>query len=232
MAPPTALSHSLQQTAVYNHVGAELQSRRPASNYGTLNDIRVGGNPGARGNLRGALAFDLSHIPAGSTIHSVSLTLNGNLVVGSGGTYLDFELFSLDGDLVETEATWNRASVGDEWTTPGGDFGGLSLSTLFGQNTTGLKEFVSTIAFVEAAQEALDADQPLSMMLTALGAENLSESWYMRFTSDDNANLALRPTLNLQYTAPIPEPAAASLLLLTAAVFITRRPGRTRAGSN
>jgi hypothetical protein len=224
VVPPAALSHALRQTAVYNHVGAELQSGRPTNNYGTLNDIRVGGNPGVRGNLRGALAFDLSHIPTGSTIHSVSLTLNGNLVVGDGGTYLDFELFKLDGDVVETETTWNRASAGDDWSTPGGDFGGLSLSTLFGQDTTGVKEFVSTIAFVEAAQQALDQDQPLSMMLTALAAENLSSSWYMRFTSDDNSNLAQRPTLNIQYSVAIPEPASAVVLLFAAMMLMARRP--------
>jgi hypothetical protein len=226
--PPTAVSQSMRQSAVYNHVGAELQSNRPNNNYGTVNDIRVGGNPGVRGNMRGVLAFDLSHIPAGSTIHGVRLTLNGNLVVGDGGAYLDFELFKLGGDVVETQTTWTRASAGNDWATPGGDFGGLSLSTLFGQNTTGVKEFVSTVAFVEAAQEALDQGRSLSMMLTALAAENLGSSWYMRFTSDDNSSLAQRPTLDIQYTVPVPEPAAAVLLLVAVMMLMARRPSWAR----
>jgi hypothetical protein len=220
--PPTAISHSLQQTAVYNTVGAEIQSNRPGTNYGALTDIRVGGNPGVRGNMRGVLAFDLSHIPEGSTIHSVSLTMDANLVVGTGGTWLDFELFKLDGDVAEGEVTWNRARAGENWDSPGGDFGGISLSSLYAQNTTGPKNFVSTVAFIAAAQQAVDNGKPLTMLLTALAAENLSQSWYMRFTSDDASNPALRPALNIQFTAPIPEPATAGLLLVLCAQLLRR----------
>jgi len=225
--PANALARTYrQETGVYSHVAAGIRSNPSGggANYGNEAHMRTGfwNSTTSGGKLRSVLAFDLADIPRNSIIHSVALTLYANSITGTAGKHIDLELHKLAREVVESEVTWNRARAGENWTTPGGDFGGLSLSTLYGENTTGYKTFVSTVAFVEAAQQALDQGVPLSVMLSAPWAEQLTANWYMRFSSDDNANTNQRPVLNIQYTV-IPEPTAAAMLLATVLLLAHRR---------
>jgi PEP-CTERM motif-containing protein len=202
--PTNALTSNYQeQTGVYSHVGAPIRSATPTTNNGTAASIRVGYDT-TQGKTRGVFSFDLSSIPADAIIHSVSLMLDAFDANGATGfRYVDLELFRLNTAIVENQVTWNQSTTSNNWTSPGGDFNGPSLSSLFGQQTTGMKTFVSTIDFVAAAQEALVADEPLNLLVATLDAEAWgavnSANLQLRFRSDD-ATTGQRPALTVRYT--------------------------------
>ncbi len=85
---------------------------------GNVNGTGMGLFSGANGvsqNQRGLIAFDLSSIPAGSTITSVSLTLHVNAVGSSSGA-IPITLNAITQD-------WNEASTGAGVETNGGGSG-------------------------------------------------------------------------------------------------------------
>jgi hypothetical protein len=205
--PPVPASARLnayqEQPSNYSHTGAQISSEIATTNRGSSTSIRVGYDTTDQ-KSRGVLSFDLSGIPSNATIHSVSLTLDAFSVSGtSTNRYVDLEVYKLTDPIVENDVTWNRAGVGNNWSTSGGDFAGQPLSSLVAQKTTGLKTFVSTVDFVVAAQQALVSGDPLSLLVTALDSETWGAangfSLNMRFRSDD-AILGQRPMLNIYYT--------------------------------
>ncbi len=205
--PANAKSRSfVEDSAGYSHVGAQISSSAPNVNYGETDSFRVGFDL-TLGRSRGVLSFDLSDIPASATIHSVSLALDAYSVSNAiNHRTVDLEIYKLTGPIVESELTWNRSAAGNNWSSPGGNYTGQSLSSLVAQTTTGTKQFVSTVAFVNAAQQALNSGQPLSLLVAALDAESWGASDFsnlnMTFRSDD-ATLGLAPRLTIQYTFPI-----------------------------
>ena len=83
------------------------------------------GYAGGVGPMRAVLRYDLSAIPAGSTVNSVSLTTTSYAVFISGTSRTELgplELREITGaDFVESEVSWGNRSVGVPWNTPGGD---------------------------------------------------------------------------------------------------------------
>jgi hypothetical protein len=206
-APPPIPEHALvanyQQSGVYSHVGAQILSGSPTANFADDSAFRVGYST-SLGKGRGVLSFDLSGIPQDATIHGVSLTLDAFESSGaSGNQYVDLELYQLEAPVAETQVTWNDNLNRQNWETPGGDFTPPALSTLFAQQPTGLKTFVSTVDFVAAAQEALHSDQPLNLIVAALDAETWgaanSSNLHLRFRSDD-AIIGQRPRMTVHFS--------------------------------
>jgi hypothetical protein len=201
--PEDARLTNYQQSGSYSHVATGIHSLAPNENLASEQLLRVGyGN--SVGKTRGVLSFDLSGIPEDATIHSVSLTLDAYDASGATGTrYVDLELYKLDDPVAENQVTWTRHLNGQNWQTPGGDFTVPPLSTLYAQQSIGLKTFVSTVDFAAAAQEALDADRPLDLLVAALNAETWgaanSSSLLLRFRSDD-AVTGQRPLLSVHFT--------------------------------
>jgi hypothetical protein len=83
------------------------------------------------------LKWDLSAIPPGNTIQSVSVT-----VTVFDKSVDEFEIYELKRNWVESEATWNVASAGSEWQIAGAqgvkDRGSTVLGTLTA-STNGVK---------------------------------------------------------------------------------------------
>ena len=104
------------QSPAYDHLGNGIWQNDPNMGYYTLGVdplIRVGRarhNPFAGsllGNVRGLLAFDLTGIPAGATIDSVSLTMTINNYSNVGTTPPIIELHEIAGSttMLENEFT-------------------------------------------------------------------------------------------------------------------------------
>jgi hypothetical protein len=202
--PPHAHPYTYQQVAGgYSHVGAQILSSDPNSSGIGGAGIRVGYDT-VVGRSRGVLSFDLSGIPSDAVIHSASLTLDAFSATGTSNRYVDFGLHQLTDPVLEDQVTWNQATAGNNWTTPGGDVAPLSLSSLYAQQTTGLKTFVNTVAFTNVAQVAFDAGSPLNLLVSAPNAEDWGaangSSLNMRFRSDD-ATIGQRPLLKIEYTS-------------------------------
>lgn len=185
------------------------------------------GQPAKR---RASLAFDLSTIPAGSTITSVTLTLH--MTQGSAASF-PFSLHRAASTWGEGtsnasagggggapatagDATWiHRFSPATPWLAAGGDFGPASATT----SVAGLGTYAwSTTAMIADVQGWLDGTHVNAGWLI-LGDESTPAS-AKRFGTREAA-AADRPLLQVQYT--VPGPGAAAALLALAAMVRRRR---------
>jgi hypothetical protein len=189
------------------------------------------GRNGIGQTSRALLAFDLTSIPAGSTITSVSL----RLVKGAGPTTANtLSLFKLTSDWGEGttvgtgggggggpatpgSATWVHTFFNTStWTTPGGDFA-ASASASLSVTSNGAYTW-SGPGLVADAQAWLNAGATnfgwiLRGTETGSGTAN-------RFASREGA-AADRPQLTIEYT--VPAPGTAALALVATAAMARRR---------
>lgn len=201
-------------------------------------DSLFAGKTGSSLLRRGVLRFDLSAIPAGSTITGVELSLSctrsaslGELVtlhralaswgegasvsLGQGGSGAPAQA----GD-----ATWVFRFFGatptQPWTNVGGDFASLaSASREVGGE--GRYTFASTPGLVADAQGWLDA--PASNFgWFVIGAEDVVQS-AKRFASRENPDALLRPELRVTY---VPTPGTLLLCGIVAPLAARRRRRR------
>lgn len=174
---------------------------------------RVGTN--GEGTLRrGLLRFDLSSIPAGSTITSVTLRVymtqsnsashNHTLhrMTSSWGEGASFA-FGGGGTLPEAnDATWKyRFWPNQQWNTPGGDFVATASATK-SINGVGYWTFATNASLVADVQGWVNA--PGTNFGWAMrGNENVLET-AKKFESRESADVAKRPLLTVNYTPGTP----------------------------
>ena len=100
---------------------------------------------------RGLIRFDLSSIPMGAEVNSVTLQLTVNRVP-TAGVASDFQLHRLRVSWAESESTWFLRRAGETWGTPGGE-AGTDYSTIVSAQTLvngqGTILFGSTPALLE-----------------------------------------------------------------------------------
>jgi hypothetical protein len=148
--------------------------------------------------VRPLLRFDLSGVPAGSVIHSATLTLYpANGILSGGGT---FNLYRLTQPAwTESGATWNTYDGAQAWNTAGGDY-----TTLDGDETS-LAGPGENLVFAALKNLAIDALANRGGLLHAiiLGPEIGSTDRYYEAYGSDWENEAARPRLIVNYT-PIP----------------------------
>lgn len=197
------------------------------------------GNTGFEELRRALMAFDVAgSVPAGSTINSVSLTLNMSRCGPTCGTSVPMDLRRVEADWGEGlsdaggqegipdvaqlgDATWlNNFYGSSDWTNAGGDFSG----TVSGSQVVtdlGAYTWASTSQMVADVQSWLDSPGG-NFGWILLGGEDVAFT-AKRFDSLQNSNPENRPLLSIDYT-PIPEP---STVLFVAAgalgVFRLRR---------
>lgn len=205
----------VEPTAGYT-TGAVTVRQSTANSQGL--DVQVG-TTGTQ-DLRTLLSFDLAPITAGSTVDSVTLRLIGSFSDGGNSQNLAQTLtLYLAGAFSENAVTWNDQPA---FTT--------ELSTISANpKTMGGVEFtfVSTTAFVAAAQAAVDTGSTLSLLLKAPNTvEASTQRNIFSFVSDDpnnslNYTLANQPRLTVNYT--VPEPASLALAAVGFGLMTSRR---------
>src|SRR5947207_6033449 len=152
-------------TASFNPTAdTTLMESAPNNNFGDGTSFQAGGRRQG-GRTRGLFGFDLSSVPAGSSISSVTLTLNMTATPHDGGVNSVFDLHRLNDSWGEGngsdhggsaagagQSTWNnRLGSGTPWTTPGGDFAaGVSASR--SMTGSGSYTFSSTVGLVSDVQ--------------------------------------------------------------------------------
>jgi uncharacterized repeat protein (TIGR01451 family) len=181
-------------------------------------------NQGAALNARrGIMKFDLSGIPAGSTINSTTLTLNVSKVPigavaedvvlhqaladwgegtsdsstgGTGGGEGD-GIQATPGDATWKYTFWNTQS----WTNLGGDFSATSSATT---NVSGLGQYTwSGAGMVADLQQWLD-NSATNFGWVLVGLETTNKT-AKQFDSRQNSNSSTRPSLSIDYTPPPPD---------------------------
>lgn len=189
------------------------------NNSNGLGGYFIAGNTSSSSPRRALLRFDLSSIPAGSTVSSVSLQLTLNKTK-AGATTMNLHKVSAawgegtsnagsdpggnDGSGVAAtagDATWIRRVFNTtNWTTAGGDFS----ATVSGTTSVGTPGVFTW----SGAQMITDVQGWVNTASTNFGwllkSTEAGSKHAKRFASRNNATAADRPKLTVVYTGPTP----------------------------
>ncbi len=214
---------AMRDTTIYESPTGDLA--------GGASDSLYVGQTGRTANIRrGLLAFDVSSIPAGSTINSVSLRLN-MAQTSSGPATLTAHRVTADWGAAGSvgggmgaqaqpgDATWLHTFYNTEtWATPGGDFvASPSASTVVDQPDF---YFWSSPGMVADVQAWVDGTAG-NFGWILLGDETTLQT-AKRFTSSEFFLEEGRPQLVIDYT-PVPAPAGVAALALAGLGVASRR---------
>ncbi|MEY3025595.1 MAG: hypothetical protein RLZZ238_492 [Planctomycetota bacterium] len=166
---------------------------------------------------RGALRFDLSGIPAGSTITSVSLRMycsaagltsaqavalkrftaswgeGGSVAFGGGGAFAQ-----------QNDTTWlHRFYPNTFWATPGGEFTS-TVTVSRTVNGIGTYTWASTPQFVADVQDMVN-NPSTNYGWCVQGNEGVNQS-VKRFDSHESSVVSTRPQLTVEFTPPPANP--------------------------
>ncbi len=168
-----------------------LQKLYSNSNRGSNTTIRADGSPDESVLIK----WDLSSIPAGSTIGAGSLTLY--VTNASAATY---ELYELTRNWSESSATWNQYASSSKWATAGAqgtaDRGRTVLGVLHAV-TTGLATVDLNSAGIAVLQKWVDT--PSTNFGFAIQDYNPSDG--IAFASSESSTVSRRPALTVSYTS-------------------------------
>lgn len=181
---------------------------------------------------RAVLQFDLSGIPAGATINTVTLSLNMSMTSGPATNVSLYRTLADWGEGTSNagvnggagapatpgDATWIHTFFNTSfWTNAGGDFVAASSATTV-VNAIGTYTWSS-------AQMLTDVQgwiaTPLSNFGWIVRGDEVNNNTSKRFDTRENATASFRPTLIIDYT-PVPAPGSL-LALLGGALALPRR---------
>ena len=187
-----------------------------ALSNGAGEQIYVGKTGQSAGSIRRAvLAFDVSGVPLGATIDSVSLRLNMSKTPSGTQTVSAHRLTADwgEGNSVSTggrgassasgDATWiHRIFNSTSWSSPGGDF--VSSATA-SQTVSGIGAYSWSSAQMVADVQAWVNASSTNFGWLLKGNESSSRT-AKRFDSRQNSNEPNRPALTITYTLADPTP--------------------------
>ena len=181
-------------TSLTSTADTKLVENAPTTNYGATTPARAtGDDPAGSGkDVYSTLRWDLSSIPAGSKVSSVSVTLN--VTNASVQTY---QVYELKRAWVERAATWLLYASGSSWEVAGAK-GSLDRGAQVGSITpksTGKQTFTLTAS---AVQRWIDDPSSNQGIIVA----NTTNTDAFDFSSREATTSDLRPQLSVTYTAP------------------------------
>jgi hypothetical protein len=202
---------------------ASSQTGRINQNAGTGSQLLVAG--GAGGDNVGLIRFDNLGIPAGSTINSATLDLY--LMNTSFGTLsqVDVGAFSLLQPFTLSQASWANRLTSTPWNSPGA--AATSATYTFDGNKDRLSVADSTVTFTASSAlstfyqfnvttsfaQQFSAGKLYGFALLATNNFPATTAASAQFAPSTSGNTSARPILTVDYTAPVPEPSTALLLM-------------------
>jgi hypothetical protein len=169
----------------------KLLSGSPDSNYGSANTLEIDGSP----QSSALLYWDVSSIPIGNIIESVSITVNI-----TDGTVSNYEIYESKRAWVEDEATWNEYASGQSWEVPGSegssDRGTIELGSVTG--STGEQTISLNPAGVAVVQSWVN--NPSSNRGIIITDYNHSNG--LNISSREAGTVTDRPKLTVNYNGP------------------------------
>ena len=170
---------------------AVLKANSPATNFGNGAENELDGSP----DESALLFWDVTAIPAGSTIESVTITFNTTNTARA-----TYELYAVKRPWVESEATWNEFASGQRWETAGAggaqDKGTTVLGAIVAPNTgeTTISLNIDGIAVVQGWIDEPSSNHGL------ISQDYVNHSNGLDFSSREVIDPALRPKLTITYT--------------------------------
>ncbi len=205
-------------TAVFTSVADNTIIEDPTGAFSSgLSTYFFAGRVGANGGntlRRGALRFNLSSIPAGSTVTSVTLRMNCSAAGTTSSQTIMLKRFLASWGEGASQAfggggaasqnndcTWlHRFYPGTPWSTPGGQFSS-TVSASRAVTTTGAYTWASTAQFVADVQSMVN--NPAGNFGWCVQGNEVTLQSVKRFDSRESA-AATRPQLTVVYTPPSP----------------------------
>lgn len=149
------------------------------TNYAADTELQI--DPQGSGRNRALLRFDLSSIPAGSTIISATLVLT----VNAAQTGHTVNIYRVITDWTETDVTWNQATTGTAWTA-GGDYDSGTIWGSYSPDVTGSR----VISLTTLVQNWVDATYSnFGILLNGTGASGVSTIWSHDAPGNNGATL-------------------------------------------
>lgn len=184
-----------------------IYSYTATTNYGTNAQIGVGeGDYGMARYMRSLVTFDLSDIPSGSAVSSVSLTLTVSQDFTDKSE--QFCVYRIKRNWTESGATWNTYNGSNAWTSSGGWSSTDVDQTSLGCLTLGAAEPSGTAltwTLDATVVEEMITGGSLSNYGFMVKADNEFNDAYM-FHSSSSATSGYRPKLVVVYEAATPTP--------------------------
>ncbi len=170
----------------------KIAAKKSTKNYGNDTKLTIDGSPDEGGLFR----WDISAIPAGSTVQSVTVELN---VTGSSKD--SYEVYALDRAWDELSATWQQYAAGSNWAGAGASGVGDAESTALGQisaTSKGAYQINFDDAGVAAVQEWInDPSQNYGIIIN-----DYTQAKAVEVTTSEYKTASLRPKLIINYTPP------------------------------
>ncbi len=175
-----------------------LDNGSATTNFGTSATLAVSGKPDDATLLK----WDLSSIPAGSTLQSAKLSLN--VTGASANTY---EIYELKRSWTESQATWKKATSAVNWQTAGADGAMDRSTTVLGTVTasaTGILNVTLNAAGLAVVQGWVNS--PATNFGFVLQDYDNANKDDLVFSSRESTVAANRPQLQVVYNPPSPPP--------------------------
>lgn len=176
------------------------------TNYLTNAALVVGAGAANRKD-RDALRFDLSAIPAGSVVTSVSLALTMYTTVGASD--LTAYLNAILQPAVYSELTWNRYDAAHTWQTAGCNGASDRVATASASVVIPVSPSSTVVTFASTTQLVADVqgwlDSPSTnngWLLSSPASEGSASGWARTFRSADYGTAGERPALSVTYNPP------------------------------
>lgn len=172
----------------------KIAAKSAKTNYGNSTKFTIDGSPDEAGLFR----WDVSAIPVGSTVTSVSIEFT--VTAGSTDTY---EVYALRRAWDELSATWQRYATGKNWSVAGASGSADQASTVLGQlaaKNTGLYRINMNSAGLAAVQTWInDPSQNYGIII-----KDYAVSKAVEIRSSEYGTASQRPKLVINYTEPAP----------------------------
>jgi hypothetical protein len=171
-----------------------ISENASSTNYGSSTTLIADGDEpaGSGRDVYALLKWDLSSVPAGSRISSVSITLD--VTNASKDTY---QIYDLERPWVEPTTTWLQYATGQTWQVAGAK-GSLDRGAQVGcvaAPKTGQRAFTLTSSLVQSWVDNPSNNNGI-LLASATSADDLG------FSSREAATSGNRPQLSVTYTAP------------------------------
>ena len=164
-----------------------VYEQQPSASFGTDASVRAGKDGNGPGReYRALLRFDVASLPAGATVTAATLRLSAT---GGEGGNVSLELYRAGVTWDEGTATWTGTSGG---TPTGSALDTASVST----TTPGWVEWSVPPALLHEWMDGVSPNDGLVLVSTSAKNRNAL------FASRENATLADRPQLLIEYTPP------------------------------
>ena len=177
-------------------------------NFGDETPLRADAEQGSTGfPIWSLIKWDLSGIPADSTINDVSITVNVTNTTAAPG----FDLFAMRTPWIESEATWIGPTSTSTWEEPGvtdpADFDPTVLGTMTGTATGPLTVLLNSAGRAVVAGWLSDPASNYGFLLS-----NPANNNSLRFDSREATTPANRPKLSIDFTFNDVDPPTATLI--------------------